>query len=219
MSAKVMFSAQPRTLMGKKAARLRRQHLVPANVSGSTDTPRAVSIGESDFRRLYDQVGDTGLVYLKVEDEKTERPVLVNEVQVHPVNDSVTHVVFRQVDLNQKVEAEVPVEFIGELAVRNALAVKVHDAVMVSALPQDLPEKFVIDISKFTEFGQMVTFSQLEFDHSKVELKIEAAEEETPVVLIQEVKEQPVEVAPAPAEGTTETPAEAPAAEPAEKKE
>src|SRR5579859_2289262 len=193
-SAKISFPAQPRVILGKKSKTIRQQAGVPANVSGDLEKPIPVTISQIAFSRLYDKVGDTGLFYLEIEGEKEGRPVLVNEIQRDPVSGQVLHVVFRQVNLSEKVEAEVPVEVVGEFKVKNALVVTVHDAIKVEALPQDLPEKFVVDVSGFTEFGQMVTFSQLDYDRAKVTLVVETEELETPVVIVEEVKEEVEEV-------------------------
>ncbi len=211
MPEKISFSATPRTILGKKSHQLRATNQIPANISGDLDKPVPIAVDKTAFTKLYAKVGDTGLVYLKVEGEKVARPVLINEVQIDPIIATILHVSFRQVDLTEKVNAEVPVELVGELNVDNALVVTVQDAIKVSALPQDLPEKFEIDISQFTEFGQSVTFAQLSYDKSKVELDIDEEQLDTPVVLVQEVKEQveeepaaeAVEGEAAPAEGAT----------------
>lgn len=219
MPEKISFSAIPRTLIGKKSHQLRAQNLIPANISGDLEKSLPISLDKAAFNKLYAKVGDTGLIYLKIEGEKAARPVLINEVQVDPILANVLHVAFRQVDLTEKVSAEVPVELVGELQVKDALVVTVHDAIEVSALPADLPEKFEIDISLFTEFGQSVTFAQLSYDKSKVELEIEEEELDTPVVLVQELKEQVEEepvVAAEGAEGATPAEGEAAPAEGAE---
>ncbi len=224
MAEKISFSAKPRTLIGKKSHQLRAINQIPANISGDLEKSLPISLDKTAFNKLYAKVGDTGLIYLTIDGEKKARPVLINEVQIDPILANVLHVAFRQVDLNEKVSAEVPVELIGELQVKNALVVTVQDAIKVSALPQDLPEKFEIDISQFTEFDQSVTFAQLSYDKSKVELEVEEEQLDTPVVLVQEVKEQVEEepVAATPAEGEAApadgaTPAEgAEAAKPAD---
>jgi large subunit ribosomal protein L25 len=229
MAEKITFQAKSRTLSGKKVGQLRRMNQIPANVSGNVDKTVPVSVEQLAFERLYDKVGDTGLFYLKVEGEKTDRPVLVGEVQSDPISQKVLHVVFRQVSLSEKVTAEVPVEVVGETEIKNAIVAVVHDAIKVEALPQDLPEKFVIDISTFTEIGQMVTFNELEYDRNLVRLDVEEEQLATPVVMVQEVKEEKEEVvAAAPAEGeavategaeaTAAAPAEGAAAAPAEEK-
>ncbi len=219
MLQKVTFSAVPRQILGSKVKQLRQQSLIPASVSGNIDKPISISLKKNDFMKLYEKVGDTGLFYLTVEGDAKELPVLVTEVQHDPLSHQILNVSLRQVSLNQKVSAEVPVELVGEFEVKNALVVTLHDTIKVEAFPQDLPEKFVIDISGLKEFGDMITFEQLTgFDKTKVTLEVAEEELTTPIVIAKEIKEEVVEAAPTetatPAEGAAETPAEsAPAAE------
>lgn len=215
MPEKITFAAQPRTLLGKKSKRFRRDKQVPANISGDVKSSIAVVVDTVAFQHLYHKVGDTGLFYLKVEGEKADRPVLVSDIQTDPLSGELLHVVFRQVNLSEKVSAEVPVETIGEFSMKDALVITVHTEIEVEALPQDLPEKFVIDVSKFTEVGQAITFNQLDYDKSKVHLQVEDDELDTPVVMVQAIKEEVVEapVAEVAAEGATPAAAGAPAPE------
>jgi len=195
MAAKITFTAKPRTIIGKKAKVMRSQRLIPANISGHGITSTAIVVEEVPFAKLYAKVGDTGLFYLTVDGETTERPVLVTEMQIDPLSRKPLHVALRQVSLREKVTAEVPVETVGEFDVRDALVVVVHQTIEVEALPQDLPEKFEIDVSKLTAVGQDFTFNDLDYDRNLVELKIEADQMDTPVVTVQAVK---IEVEPEP---------------------
>ncbi len=202
MSQKSTFTAQPRTLMGKKSNALRRQGLVPANLMGNGVESVALTVGLNPFKRLYDEVGDTGLVYLTIEGEKQARPVLVDQVAPNPVTGVAQHVVFKQVDLKEKITAEIPVELVGEFGVKDAVLITIHTSIEVEALPTDFPENFTIDISQLTEVGQAVTFNQLDFDRSKVTLMVNEEELDTPVVSVQPQQAEVVEeVAEAGAEG------------------
>lgn len=193
MPNKISFQVSTRTIKGKKVSALRAQGLVPANVMSGGVESLMISMPQQAFKKLYKQVGDTQVIYLSV-DGKEERPVLVEEVASHPVTGLVRHVVFHQVNLKEKIEAEVPVEVIGENKIPNTVILTVHDTITVEALPTDLPEKFVVDISKLTEVGQSITFADLDYDKDKVEIKMDE-EMTSPVVILQEVKEE-VEEAP-----------------------
>lgn len=201
MAQKIKFQTQRRDLAGKKVGQLRRQGLIPGNINGDLEKTISVVVDQRKFEQLYEEVGDTGLFYVTVGEEKTERPVLITDVQLDPISATPLHVVFRQVDLTEKITAEVPVELIGEVEIKDAIVATLHDVVEVEALPQDLPEKFEIDISKFTQIGDMVTYKDLEFDRSKVSLTIDEEQLDEPVVMVQEVKE---EVEPEPAAETVE---------------
>lgn len=200
MAKKIKFTAQQRELLGKKTKNLRRAGLVPANVSGAIKKPQAISFDKNQFLKLYNQVGDTGLFYLTIEDDSQDMPVLVDDVQIDPVTEDLVHVVLKKVNLKEKISAEVPVELVGENDVPGAVVVGVVDSVEVEALPTDLPEKFEIDISKLTEIGQSVTFADLDFDKAAVTLVIEEEELNNPVVLLQEQREEEVAESEEPAE-------------------
>lgn len=208
MAQKIKFQTQRRDLAGKKVGQLRRQGLIPGNINGDLEKTISVVVDQRKFEQLYEEVGDTGLFYVTVGEEKTERPVLITDVQLDPISATPLHVVFRQVDLTEKITAEVPVELIGEVEIKDAIVATLHDVVEVEALPQDLPEKFEIDISKFTQIGDMVAYKDLEFDRSKVSLTIDEEQLDEPVVMVQEVKE---EVEPEPAAETVEGAEGAPA--------
>ncbi len=212
------FSVTPRTETGKAVKRLRKNRLVPGQIMGQLDQPISVMFPEAAFVRLYETVGDTGLVYVEVEGESNPRPVLIEEVQSQPLTGQVLHVLLKQVNLKEKIKAEVPVELINdEKEIPGTVVLLVQDVIEVEALPQDLPEKFIVDASLLTEAGQVVTFAQLDYDRSKIEILISEEEIGNPIVMRQAVKEEVeevVEVAPvegeaAPAATETATPEKA----------
>lgn len=196
------FQVAPRTDFGRKAQVLRRKNLVPGNVYGQgSSTP--VVFAENDFLKLYAAAGETGLVYLQIEGEKKDKPVLIDEVQKNPVSSQVLHVTFKQVNLTEKITATVPVVMEGELSVHGTILVTVRDSIEVEALPTDFPENFTIDISTLTEIGQTITLEDLNYDKSKVTLLVGEEGLSQPVVMLQEQKEE-VEETPDETEVTTE---------------
>ncbi|MBD3279395.1 MAG: 50S ribosomal protein L25 [Candidatus Pacebacteria bacterium] len=187
--SKIVFSVKTRDLK-IPAKKLRAEHVLPANVFGAGESSQAVQVAASKFQKLYNQAGESGLIYLKLTDAKKELPVLIDEIQFDPLTDEPIHVAFKQVSLKEKITTEVPVELVGEFELPEAVLVTVRDTIEVEALPTDLPEKFVIDVAQFAEIGQSVTLADLEFDRSKVSLVVGEEGEDAPVVLVQEVKEE-----------------------------
>ncbi len=209
---KKVLNADLRTIAGRKVKRLRLTGVVPANVFGKKVKSQAIQLNLKEFQALYKEVGDTGLITLTV--GKDEKPVLVHNVQLNPMTDEILHVDFFQVDLKEKVEAEVPVELVGESpAEKQSLGTVVQylNAVKVEALPTDLPEKFEVDTSELAEVDQAIYIKDLKFDKSKVEIKNDA--EEIVVKVEPPQKEEVVEtpIVPVGAEGAV--PAEGAAAE------
>lgn len=185
----ITFKAQVRS-QEDRVKKLRKQGFLPANVYGLGKDSISITINATSFENLHDQVGDTGLVYLQVGETEKQLPVLIDEIQIDPISDHVLHVAFKQVDLKDKIKAEVPVEIVGEFDVAEAVLVTVKDSIEVEALPTDFPEKFEVDVSSLTEIGQSILLSDLEYDSKKIELTLGEEGFESPIVLVQELKEE-----------------------------
>lgn len=172
---KHILKAKAREEIGKKVKLLRKEGLLPANVFGKKIKSQAVTIDAKEFDKVYKEAGETSLITLVFEgSKKEERPVLVSNIQLHAATGDVLHVDFHQVDLKEKVTASVPVEMAGEAPAEKqgvGTAVLYVDEVEVEALPTDLPEKFVVDISNLSEVDQAVYVKDLKIDKNKVEIK------------------------------------------------
>jgi len=192
--SKITFSTTARNFKKKKVKKLRYQGIIPGNVYVSGGESMAIQFSLKSFNNLYQEVGDTGLVYLGVGDSKKSRPTLIDEVQVDPISGDVLHVSFKEVNLKEKIEAEVPIELKGEFDVKEAVMVQVLNSIVVEALPIDLPEKFEVDVSSLSEIGQSIALADLNFDKSKMSLaEVESDEDwEKPVVLVQEQRQEEV---------------------------
>jgi large subunit ribosomal protein L25 len=205
------LKAEVRKVAGRKVKNLRKEGILPGNISGKKIKSESIQVNLKDFSKVYEEVGETGLVSLEIGKEK--KPVLIHNLQMQPVTDQPIHVDFLQVDLKEKVTAEVPVELIGESPAEKqglGTVVLMLNEIEVEALPADLPEKFEIDRSTLTEVDQLVKVADLKIDKAKVEIKTDAEEI---VVKVEPPQKEEVVVAPAPAEGEVAPEGEAPVAE------
>ena len=160
--AKLTLEVSKRDIFGKKLGKLRKTGLIPANIYGPQFASRSISVSFKDFVNTYKKAHETGVVYLKL--DKEEIPVLIKNVQRHPVSNSILHTDFRKIDLKQKVETDVPVKIVGDsVAVSQKAGVLLHlsHTLLVEALPTDIPSEITVDISKITELGQEIKVSDL----------------------------------------------------------
>jgi len=156
------LSAQKREVVGRKVKHLRSEGLLPATVYGKKVKSISVTVKTEDFAKTYKEAGETGLIELAI--DKETRPVLVHNVQADPVTGSLVHAEFFQVDLKEKVHANVPLEFTGEapaVVQKIGVLLTVMDEVEVEALPGDLPEKIRVDVSKLEAVNQEFKVSDL----------------------------------------------------------
>lgn len=167
--------SQKREIFGRKVKNLRSQGILPANVYGKKTKSEAITVNFKDFAKIYDEVGEAGIVDLKIEGEKEPRPVLIHNVQKHPVEDTFFHASFRQVILTEKVTATIPVELIGEAPAETqkiGILVQEISEIEIEALPTDLPEHFQVDVSKLEKVDDSILVKNLQVDRKKVELKV-----------------------------------------------
>ncbi len=191
------LTAEPRKIVGRKVKQLRREGILPANLYGKKVKSQALKLPAKEFLKIYQEAGETSLVDLKI-GQKTQ-PVLIDNLQVHPVTDEPLHVDFHQVSLKEKTTADVPIEIRGE-----APAVEQHKGILiqplaeieVEALPTDLPDQILVDISKLEEVDQAITVGDLVYDKKKVKVLVDPSEI---VVKINPLEEEEV-VAPPPVE-------------------
>jgi large subunit ribosomal protein L25 len=158
----MQIKASLRQPMGKRSRRLLREGKLPAIVYGHNTEPTPITLDKLEFQKVFVKSGRTHLVDLAI-DGRTEK-VLVREIQTHPRRLGPIHVDFYQVNLQEKIEVDVPVHLIGESA-----AVKRGDgdilqpmhSVRVECLPSDIPEAFEIDITPLEEIDMELRVSEL----------------------------------------------------------
>ncbi len=198
----------------------RKNGLIPAVMYGHGITPEILWVNYLEFSKTYAKAGESSIIELQLEGGKKAN-VLVHEVQLDPLSNRFSHIDFFQVRMNEKLEAHVPLEFVGEApAVRELGGVLVHplEEVVVKCLPADLPHSIEIDLSLLKTFDD-----QLKVKDLKVSDKVEIlAEADTVVALVEaprtqaelEALSEKVEADVTKVEGVVkETPAEAPAEE------
>ena len=191
-SKRPTLKAEKRKEMGrKKMKKMRREGLLPASVYGKGFKSLSIQLKAKEAEKLLDEVGEVQLVNLEVTGEKSVLPVLFRNPQYDPVQDGLLHVDFYKVDLSNKITAAVPVEYSGEspAVIAGKVLITVADEVEVEALPEDLPEKFVVYLEGLVEAGQTVTAADLKISGEKAVIK---SDENVVLVKIEEprVKEE-----------------------------
>ncbi len=192
MGERALLKAERRTVIGKKVKQLRRQGKLPGVVYGKVlDEPVPVMLDYKEAARVLR--GVTGSEILDLELEGQTLPVLVREKQRDFIKGTLLHVDFQAVSMTETIWAEVPIELEGEApAVKNYGAVLVQslDVLEVEALPGDLPERIVIDLSALEEIGDMITVADLVLPPS---VKVMADPDEAIVVATAPRTEEEVE--------------------------
>lgn len=204
---RLSLKAEEREILGKKVKKLRAQGIIPAHVFGKGKDSESVSVKAKDLLPVLHQAGETGLIDLKIGEEKV-RPVMVRGVSYNPVSGEIQNVDFYQVNLNEKVSVPVPLvlvepeEPIEVVKLGEAMVLQTMSEVYVEALPTDLIDQIEVDIRGLKEVDDAITIGDLLYNRDT--LTIQAEPEEVVVKIAPVVIEAEPEIVPVEGEEVSE---------------
>lgn len=160
---KTIIEATRRTVTGKKVGVLRREGKLPGVIYGHNVASTPILMEQREASRILASLSQSHIVTILL--EGVEHAALVREKQKDYLRNSLKHVDFQVVSLSEKIRTMVTVDVVGfSTAVKNFNGVVVHETseVEVEALPQNLPEHFVVDISNLENIGDAIYVRNLE---------------------------------------------------------
>lgn len=118
-----------------------------------------VSIPKINLKKVLEESGEGTLIKLQIEEEKTPKDVIIQDIQYHTFTGDVVHVDFMAVSLEEEVEVEVPLEFVGvSVAVKDMGGILVQnvESVEVRCKAKDIPKSIQVDVSVLATFDDMI---------------------------------------------------------------
>lgn len=129
---------------------------------GSQDETVSFKVADRELRRIL--ADGAALIDVEIGGERSV-PAILKDRQLHPVRDEVVHVDFLEVDLKQKIHADVVIELEGgerSPGVRDGGVIDQSTReVTIEALPTDIPEAITIDVSEL-DIGVTITLADID---------------------------------------------------------
>ncbi len=152
MAKQAKLKAEQRTAIGRSAVRkLKTRGIIPAIVYGGKEKPQPLQVAARDINAVLSHAsGENILVELEIAGEQSNRMALVQEIQHSPVGGDILHVDFHAVSMDEKIQAEVPLEPVGIAnGVKNfgGLLEQSLRSLPIECLPRDLPDRLTVDVS------------------------------------------------------------------------
>lgn len=162
MAENIKMKATSRSIVGKANTRLDREQLA-AVIYGTALDSKAISVDRHAFQQVLVHEGNISskLIELTLDGGKPIH-VIVKALQHDPRKGFIQHVDFWAVNMKQMISTTVPVHFEGDAPGVHAGGVLMHAVqhINVEALPDNLPEAIVYDISAM-EIGDVVHIRDL----------------------------------------------------------
>jgi large subunit ribosomal protein L25 len=132
----------------RSARRLRRTGSVPGVIYGSDATPTHFAV---DARILRNTLARSGAILEVSIDGGGGSPVLVKDLQRHPVRGEIVHVDFLRVNMNETIHTTVTLELVGAdnspgVDQGGVLSQETRE-LNIEALPGNIPDSIVFDVS------------------------------------------------------------------------
>ena len=199
---KVVLKATRRDVVGKKVGALRRQGKLPAVLYGHRIETTPILLDAYEGSLILSHLTSSSLLTIDLDGE--QYLAQVREKQRDFLKNRLVHVDFQVVSLTEKMRAKVGIELTGTApAVKNFNA-EIHTGLTemeVECMPQDLPERIVVDISGLAELGDGIRVRDVVLSDK---VKILADLDETIVVVSAPRKEELVAEAPVEEEAAPE---------------
>lgn len=189
----IIIKAEKRTVKGKQVAQLRRAGILPGVIYGHKIGTQAIQMDRHTVSLQMSSITPTTLVTVDVAGDKIK--AFVRDRQRDVLHGILTHLDFLAVSMTEKMRAAVAVELTGEAPVLdNPIYLLNHsvNVIEIECLPQDMPERILVDVSGITTAEDTITIADLKLgdkvtiltDHSEVVVSVGhvAAEEEAPAV-------------------------------------
>lgn len=161
--AEFKLDVKKREQAGKDLHKFRKQDLIPSVMYGHGTAPQMFWVQYLGFSKLYKQAGESSIIEIVPEDGKAMN-VIINDTQFDPLTNRFTHIDFFKVRMDEKLEAHIPLEFIGEApAVREmgGVLVKPVEEIQVKCLPKDLPHSIKVDLSSLKTFENHIQIKDI----------------------------------------------------------
>ncbi|HAM87934.1 MAG: 50S ribosomal protein L25 [Candidatus Falkowbacteria bacterium GW2011_GWC2_38_22] len=168
MVKKKTLEVQTRTEKKVNYKDLRKEGKVPAVAYGKKIENTNLIVSALELEKAYAEVGSAHLIDLKI-DGKDPVKAIIKFVQKDPLRNTITHADFYRVNMQEKLEVETPLHFIGEpRAVKElgGVLIKSMESLLVRCLPSELLDFIEVDLSGLDSFEASVKVSDLKIPAS-----------------------------------------------------
>lgn len=140
--------------------KLRHEGQIPGIINGYQIESTPISVATSAFKRILKDEGLNAVVRVSIEGK--EYNTLIHQITTETFTKEINHIELLSVNMSEETEVEAEIVLVGEapgVKLGGALTQNLY-SVIVSATPDNLPEKIEVDISELS-IGQSITVADL----------------------------------------------------------
>jgi len=165
---KVTLKAAVREELKKcRCNQLRKGGNIPAVVYKSGKIGTNIQVNDKDLKKvLHTEAGENVIITLNIEEggKTSEKTVIVQDIQKHPISEKMVHVDFHEISLTEKIKVNVPIAIKGEavgVSEEKGILTQIIWEIEVECLPTDIPEHLYVRVEGL-HIGEAIHVKELE---------------------------------------------------------
>lgn len=158
-----IIKAEKRTVKGKQVSQLRRAGILPGVIYGHKVETQAIQMDRHTVSLQMSNITPTTLVTVDVAGNKIK--AFVRDRQRDVLHGVLTHLDFLAVSMTEKMRASVSLELTGEAPVLDDAIYLLNQSLNeleIECLPQDMPERVMVDVSGIKTPEDTITVADLD---------------------------------------------------------
>jgi len=158
-----IIKAEKRTLKGKQVSQLRRVGILPGVIYGHKIESQAIQMDRHTVSQQMSRITPTTLVTVDVDGNKIK--AFVRDRQRDVLHGVLTHLDFLAISMTEKMRASVALELTGEAPVLDDAIYLLNqnlNELEIECLPQDMPERVMVDVSGIKTPEDTITVADLD---------------------------------------------------------
>ena len=161
------LNARKREVLGKRNRFLRHQGITPTHLIGHSIESQSLQCDTAELVKVVSHAGETRVISLTVEGDKTPKNVFVREIQRDALGKQLLHVDFYQVRKGEKMQVAVPIILVGESPAMKGKGRMLSHGITelnIECLPENVPPQIEVDISVLDELDQSIHVRDIVLD-------------------------------------------------------
>ncbi|RZD16900.1 MAG: 50S ribosomal protein L25 [Candidatus Acididesulfobacter guangdongensis] len=130
---------------------LRKNGFIPGIIYGKHSSPVSISLNSKEFYKTFAKTSISS--FISVNSDKPEingKTAVIKEIQKDPVKDNVIHIDFHEVSMNEKIEIEAALNFVGkaEGIKMGGILEPLMRHIVISGFPKDIVYTINVDVTE-----------------------------------------------------------------------
>lgn len=199
------IEVERREVIGKQARKhAAKRGMIPGVVYGGEREPVPIAVdSKSIIQILRSEKGQNSVLLFSLKGTDQQRHVMVKDIQIDPVTNTLIHADFKRVDMDKKIRVKVPIVFEGVafgVKTQGGMVDMIMREVEVECLPATIPDRIHVDLTPL-KIGDHVKVGDLKVADG---IRITVEDHHLPVVVISAPKLETVATTEAEAEVAAE---------------